>query len=73
MTMTQEQTEWLTLEQAAEFAGKSVSVIRWYIAKGFIKKYKRPIDRHVYIRADELMEFLTRPPEVKDDEKSEKP
>lgn len=67
MHMTQNSAEWLTLEQAAERFGKSVSAIRLYISRGFIKKYRRPVDPRVYVRADELEDLLTSPPTLADD------
>lgn len=69
MPVAEQKDEYLTLEQAAERFGKSISSIRKYISQGHIKRYRRRSDVHVYVRTVELEELLTEwPPKAVDGE-----
>ena len=61
--MTQQREEWLTLEEAAARFGRSVSTIRNYISGGYIKRYRKPLDKRVYVRPDEIEAALNQPPQ----------
>lgn len=64
MSTTQQREEWLTLEEAAAKFGRSVSTIRNYISGGHIKRYKKPLDKRVYVRPDEIEAAINQPPQL---------
>lgn len=51
--MTQD-TDLLTVDEAAERFGVSISAVRAWYRRGTIKKYQRQIDKAVFVRASEI-------------------
>lgn len=66
--MAQKGEEWLTLEDAAQLLGKSIPTLRYYISVGYIHSYRKPADRRVYVRYDELDAFVKQPPQLRETE-----
>lgn len=54
--------EWLTLEEAADLAGRSKETIRNWIKAGYLQAYRKPADMRVYVRAEEVNTFINLPP-----------
>lgn len=63
MHMTQNRQEWLTLEEAAKQFDRSVSTIRNYIKEGHITAYRKPLDKRVYVRFDEIEAAFNQAPQ----------
>lgn len=58
------QTEYLTYEEAAQRFNVGVSTVRSWVRAGLIKKYRKPLDNRVYVRADEIVQLrLSEPKE----------
>ena len=53
-----DESGFLTLEQAAARAGKSLQTIRNWVRAGLLKRYRKPLDKRIYVRADELARLL---------------
>lgn len=61
--MAQKGSDWLTLEEAAKLLDKSVSALRYYINAGYIRSYRKPGDRHVYVSYGEVSAFSEQEPQ----------
>ena len=62
MAMAKAREEWLTLDEAAKLSDRSKETIRNWIKAGYIKPYRKPLDKRLYVRFDELHALLDQEP-----------
>lgn len=55
--------EYLTYPQAAERFSVSVPTVRSWVRAGLIKRYRKPLDKRVYVRVDEIERLRSAEPQ----------
>lgn len=56
--------EYLTYDEAARRFDVGESTVRSWVRAGLIKRYRRPLDKRVYVRTDEIERMRNAEPQV---------
>jgi len=60
--------EFLTYEEAAKRYGVADITVRKWVRAGLIKRYRRPMDKHVYVKPSEIDRFKHATPQPEQNE-----